>query len=239
MLITHTFEFNFLWSNNVQITLYIMRYTLMFSWKLVMAVELKLFKLVFMVYKPPRDLLWKPSVLEELTCLVDAATSFCFFVFQCAILTLCARKPHWFVNSPLSDLPRSKKIKLGTTSKPCYTFINWRLSLIDKVSPVLAPMGLLFSSPWIIATFDTALDDWWEILQPGGKAKWKINGFNAAAIVMSKHHIYLLIFDLLQWRSISVYMILVGLDLSFQLFASICLTILWGVPSGPDKAPLR
>lgn len=139
---------------------------------------------------------------------------------------------------PIVRSSKEQKIKLGTTSKPCYTFINWRLSLIDKVSPELAPMGLLFSSRWIIATFDTALDDWWEILQPGGKAKWKINGFNAAAIVMSKHHIYLLIFDLLQWRSISVYMILVGLDLSIQLFASICLMLLHGVSSGLGKAPL-
>lgn len=189
-----------------------------------------------MVYNPPRKPLWDLSVLEELTCLVDAATSLIFLTWNTRFMH---QKATLICQQPIVRSSKEQKIKLGTTSKPCYTFINWRLSLIDKVSPELAPMGLLFSSPWIIATYDTALDDWWEILQPGGKAKWKINGFNAGAIVMSKHHIYLLIFDLLQWRSISVYMILVGLDLSFQLFASICLTLLRGVPSGLGKAPLR
>lgn len=135
-----------------------------------MAVEFKLLKLVFMLYNPPRDPLWSLSVLEELTCLIDPDTSITFFknififIFWMWTTLFMHQKATLLCQQPIVRSSKEQTIKLGTTSKPCYTFINWRLSLIDKVSSELALMGLLFSSLWIIATFDTALDDWWEIL---------------------------------------------------------------------------
>lgn len=75
-------------------------------------------------------------------------------------------------------------------------------------------------------SLDTSLADWWEILWPGGKPKWKMNECNAGALVTSQNHNSVLIFCLGLHPSIPVYVTHVGLDLSYQVFICIRLVAL-------------
>lgn len=145
------------------------------------------------------------------------------FFFVLLYIGQSAPDKPWFVNSHFEDLFMKRRFNYPPLPKLVIRSLAWDchwLTTGDRARSDLP--DILLSPDW--ATVDTGLADWWEILLPGWKAEWKINGFNAAAIVTSKHHIYLLIFGLPPQRSISIWVIHIGLDLSFCLFTSICLS---------------